>query len=165
MIWWTCGHDASHIKIKKLLNKRIKIKMSEDFIKNNKQTTQHGLNIFYYGAGKGKTTATAGLAARAAGAGMNVFILQFVKARKPEPGKELQGGEWPISSEINFFETVYGLYDDLAVKGAKLENISANPKVSAKLGQIICEQAGLGFVGILGDSKERQMHVNAAAQG
>ena len=33
----------------------------------------------YYGNGKGKTTATVGIAVRAAGAGMNVIFMQFLK--------------------------------------------------------------------------------------
>ena len=38
-----------------------------------------GLIQIYTGAGKGKTTAALGLALRASGAGMKVYILQFIK--------------------------------------------------------------------------------------
>ena len=41
-----------------------------------------GMLQVYTGNGKGKTTAAIGLAVRAAGAGMNVFIGQFVKGMK-----------------------------------------------------------------------------------
>ena len=51
-----------------------KIKMPTEFSSEPK-----GLVICYLGAGKGKTTAAMGMAIRAAGAGMNVKILQFVK--------------------------------------------------------------------------------------
>ena len=85
-----------------------------------------------------------GLAARAAGAGMNVCILQFVKAKKPKPGKTRQTGEWPISNEFNYFD-------------AKTK--------SKDLGKIDYAQLGSGFVGILGDKKERKTHIIAAKEG
>ncbi len=104
---------------------------------------QRGLNIYYFGNGKGKTTAAVGLAARAAGAGMDVFILQFVKAKRPASGKKLQSGEWPVSSEILFFESAR----------------------SSKVGKIHSAQVGAGFVGILGDKKSRAVHVAEAKRG
>jgi len=118
-----------------------------------------GLVVCYIGAGKGKTTAAMGLAARAAGAGMNVYILQFVKAipqlvkngsdfakasSDGQSQERIARGEWPVSNEINFFE-----------------NISS----SSGIGKIETEQAGLGFVGILGDRKERDEHTRQALKG
>ena len=41
-----------------------------------------GLILVYTGDGKGKTTAALGLALRAAGQGLNVLILQFMKSNK-----------------------------------------------------------------------------------
>jgi len=40
---------------------------------------KNGLVQVYTGNGKGKTTASLGLALRAAGAGLNVYIMQFIK--------------------------------------------------------------------------------------
>ncbi|MDB4939637.1 MAG: Cob(I)alamin adenosyltransferase [Candidatus Doudnabacteria bacterium] len=108
--------------------------------------TRKGLNIFYYGKGKGKTTAAMGLAARAAGADMDVFILQFVKSKAAAKGQKLQSGEWPISSEILFFN---------AAKKSSVKSI----------GKITTEQTGAGFVGILGDKKQRSVHIKEANKG
>jgi len=43
---------------------------------------RNGYIQVYTGSGKGKTTAALGLALRAAGAGLNVFIAQFIKKRR-----------------------------------------------------------------------------------
>lgn len=116
-----------------------------------KDTKSKGLNIFYYGKGKGKTTAAIGLAVRAAGSGMNVCILQFVKNKPVKKGGKLQGGEWPQSSEF--------LYFDAAESGMR------SAKTDRKVGKIDYQQLGAGFVGILGDRKARAVHVKAAKQG
>jgi len=102
-----------------------------------------GLVICYIGAGKGKTTAAMGMAVRAAGDGKNVFILQFVKTPN-QSSAQIQEGEWPVSSEINFFDNV---------------------SYQSDIGKIENEQVGLGFVGILGDKKEKDVHIRAALKG
>ncbi len=118
--------------------KKQKIKMPEKFSDEPK-----GLVICYIGAGKGKTTAAMGMAIRAAGAGMDVFVLQFVKA-KAASDEQKKDGEWPVSCEIDF-----------------LNNVSTH----GNIGKIENEQVGLGFVGILGDKKEKDIHIRQALHG
>lgn len=48
-----------------------------------------GLTIIYIGDGKGKTSAAAGLAVRAAGTGFKVLYLQFVKGDWPSGEREV----------------------------------------------------------------------------
>src|SRR6185369_11966358 len=50
--------------------------------------SQKGLTIVYIGDGKGKTSAAAGLACRAAGSGYKVLYLQFVKGDWPSGERE-----------------------------------------------------------------------------
>lgn len=114
-----------------------------------------GLVLCNIGRGKGKTTAAFGVAARASGAGLNVYILQFVKA-KGELGGDRKKGEWPVSSEIEFFDTFENL------RSASPETKTASGKL---LGYIKTEICGLGFVGILGDAKEKDEHIKAAKDG
>lgn len=47
-----------------------------------KRSKPRGLVIYYYGDGKGKTTAAVGLAIRARGAGLRVCMVQFMKTEK-----------------------------------------------------------------------------------
>ena len=102
-----------------------------------------GLVLCFVGNGKGKTTAAIGTAVRAAGVGMNVCVVQFVKAREPGQGEEKQPGEWSVSGEIKYF------------RGVSPHGV----------GEIDSVQVGRGFVGILGDNKERGEHVKAAIDG
>lgn len=118
--------------------KKKKIVMPKEF-----REEKRGLVLCYIGDGKGKTTAAMGVAVRASGAGMNVYILQFVKA-KAKSKDLIKEGEWPVSHEINFFN-----------------NIS----IPSSLGSIQNEQLGVGFVGILGDHKEKEVHIKAALDG
>lgn len=124
--------------------------MSSKVDKTQPKIAKKGLIIAHIGDGKGKTTAAIGLAVRAAGAGLKVLILQFVKAKKPKDGKKLQSGEWPLSSEIEFLQYVQD---------------SCLRRNDGGLGQIDCEQVGEGFVGILGDKKEREIHIKEAIRG
>jgi cob(I)alamin adenosyltransferase len=111
--------------------------------KNKEPIKEKGLVICHIGKGKGKTTAAMGMVARASGAGLNVYILQFVKA-KPDPDNSRKTGQWPVSNEIEFFNKI---------------------KIPKNLGRIDTEICGLGFVGILGDNKEKSAHIKAALGG
>jgi cob(I)alamin adenosyltransferase len=52
-------------------------------------TSKTGLTIIYIGDGKGKTSAAAGLAVRAAGTGFKVLYLQFVKGDWPSGERDI----------------------------------------------------------------------------
>lgn len=95
-----------------------------------------GLLMLYVGRGKGKTTAAMGLAARAAGSGLRVFIVQFIK------------GEWPCG-EREFFG---------AFRAARKR------ERTTKLGTIEFVTSGKGFIKILGDRKPFAVHQAAARQ-
>ncbi len=118
------------------------------------KTVSKGLVICNIGAGKGKTTAAMGTCIRAAGAGMNVYIMQFVKAKASGKEDKRKDGEWPLSCEIDYLNEVGRVLSLYKKTGGKV-----------KLGNIQNEQVGLGFVGILGDKKAKALHVKAAKEG
>lgn len=96
-----------------------------------------GLLIIYEGEGKGKTTAVMGLAVRAIGTGLNVFIGQFIK------------GEWP-SGERDFFEA--------------FKSVRGSYRGEKKLGVIDVVASGKGFIKILNDRKPFSEHEAAARE-
>lgn len=102
---------------------------------SKRPTSKKGLTIIYYGNGKGKTTAVVGLATRAAGSGLNVYFLQFVK------------GEWPCG-ERDFFDAA-----------------NPKPPKGKKFGTITTAAVGKGFVKILNDKKPFAVHKEAARDG
>jgi cob(I)alamin adenosyltransferase len=77
------------------------------------QESKNGLTIIYIGDGKGKTSAAAGLAIRAAGTGMKVLYLQFVK------------GDWP-SGERDILEKLPNV--DVKVMGRGFVGILGDRK-------------------------------------
>lgn len=119
------------------LQGRMGIRARRILIMAQKSIAKKGLVIVYIGRGKGKTTAAIGLAVRALGAGLNVYIVQFIK------------GEWP-SGERDFFSAVKTL--QRRYKGQK------------QIGEMEFIAAGKGFVKILGDRKPFSTHVAAARQ-
>jgi cob(I)alamin adenosyltransferase len=57
--------------------------VSNDPTKKPKTSKKTGRLLIFTGDGKGKTTAAIGLAVRACGHGQKVFILQFLKSKRP----------------------------------------------------------------------------------
>ena len=62
----------------------------QGFLEEHRRDFDRGYVQVYTGDGKGKTTAAIGLAVRAAGAGLRVYLAQFIKS---EPYSEITGLE------------------------------------------------------------------------
>ncbi|MFH0952000.1 MAG: cob(I)yrinic acid a,c-diamide adenosyltransferase [Patescibacteria group bacterium] len=87
-----------------------------------------GLVIYYYGKGKGKTTAAVGTAIRAAGHGWSVYFGQFIKSNWPN-------GEKKAIAKINkitwqgFGEGFVGILGD--TKAKKIHRLAAVKSLTA----------------------------------
>ncbi|MDO8582116.1 MAG: cob(I)yrinic acid a,c-diamide adenosyltransferase [bacterium] len=143
-----------------------------------------GLTIIYVGDGKGKTTAAVGAAVRVLGHGWGVLFMQFMKEEKwPSGERDLFRAVFALSAEALAKEdyVLPGVRGPAAVHPAPTASSSgllglergprsASPLRESKdtpsvLGEIKVEVVGEGFVGIMGDKKERETHQNAALAG
>jgi cob(I)alamin adenosyltransferase len=68
--------------------------LTEEIVRHPKEALEKGLVSIFTGQGKGKTTAAIGTAVRAAGHGLKVYILFFMK------GKKYVHGEFKALSEM-----------------------------------------------------------------
>ena len=68
--------------------------MAEEIVRHPKEELEKGLVSIFTGQGKGKTTAAVGTAVRAAGHGLKVYMLFFMK------GKKYVHGEFKALSEM-----------------------------------------------------------------
>jgi len=101
----------------------------------------------YTGNGKGKTTAALGLALRAAGAGLRVFIAQFIKKKKCSEHKMLE----QLRDHITIRQYGKGLILKRAITGADIsaaqEGLSEIKKIveSKEFNMIILDEANVAI--------------------
>ncbi len=107
--------------------------------------SQKGYVQIYTGDGKGKTTAAIGLAIRAAGAGLNVYIAQFIKMGEYSEIKALKR----FSDRITLEQYGFGYFINrspskkdmrIARKGLKMVK---NVIVSGRFDVVILEEANI----------------------
>lgn len=99
----------------------------------------------YYGDGKGKTTAAAGLAARAAGSGMKVMFVQFLKTEFSGEREILRGCEnvtlTTCPLELKFtFDMTEQEKQQTAVMFRKLFDSTASTALSDRYGMVVFDE-------------------------
>ena len=131
--------------------------------------TRRPRRLVLTGDGKGKTTAALGMALRAAGHGMRVLVVQFIKADKRTgelaacerlPGVEIQQtglGFVPAADDARFAE-----HQEAARRGLEL---AAGALAAGECGLVVldevCQAAALGLI----DDGDVAQAVEGAAQG
>lgn len=99
----------------------------------------------YYGDGKGKTTAAAGLAARASGSGMRVMFVQFLKTEFSGEREALRGMQnitlttCPLELKFTFDMTEQEKHQT-AVMFRQLFNNSASAALSSRYDMIVFDE-------------------------
>lgn len=131
-----------------------------------------GLTIIYIGDGKGKTSAAAGLACRAAGTGFKVLYLQFVKGDWPSGEREslaklgvevklmglgfvgILGDRKPIADHIKAAQTAVASAVE-ALKSEKYDLVILDEALSAVESDLLTEEDILKIM----DAKPEKVHL------
>ena len=111
----------------------------------NHSKNKRGYTQVYTGNGKGKTTAAIGLAIRAAGAGLKVFIAQFIKMGDYSEIKALKRFSDLITVEqfgLGRFTNSQPSQEDIAAARAGIERVK-NVMISDEYNIIILEEANV----------------------
>ncbi len=94
-----------------------------------------GLVHIYTGDGKGKTTAAAGLAVRAAGCGMRVLFAQFMKGR--QSGEVVEFNKIP-EIEVLRADRDYGFYRSMSEQEKILQK-KAHDEITERVFERVCK--------------------------
>ncbi len=95
----------------------------------------------YYGDGRGKSTAALGYALQAASAGMNVFVIHFLKGRMEAETAFMQQLEPEI--KVFHFEKSQGRYEELSQQEKLEENKNLKNGVNFARKVLVTEECNL----------------------